>query len=98
MVEWTLLIGLATYRLWRLVAEDNILDGPRDRLYDRVDGPVSRWFADMVSCVWCLGFWIAGGMTATAALAYDWDLLVSLVVWVAASAVAGFAGRLDPSS
>lgn len=98
MVEWTLLIGLATYRLWRLVAVDNILDRPRDWFYNRANGPVSRWFGEMIGCVWCLGFWIAGGMTATAALTYHWGWLEALVVWVAASAVAGFAGRLDPSS
>ena len=73
---WTavLLLG-ATYRTWRLIAFDVILDPVRRRVFQRYD----RLVPELVQCPWCLGFWIAimwwaawqffpGGSTAIAAL------------------------------
>lgn len=48
-----LLLALATYRVWRLLAEDTILDRPRDWLLSR-----SAVLDAMVPCVWCLGTWV----------------------------------------
>lgn len=41
-------VGLVSYRLWRLLAVDDITEGLRDRLPERVLEP---W-----QCAWCLGF------------------------------------------
>ena len=67
--DWyeTLLLALASCRMWRLLAEDTILDNPRSWLVG-LSGwkagqptPVSyrAWLAEFVTCPWCLGFHIA---------------------------------------
>lgn len=63
------LLSLAAYRLWRLLAEDTILDGPRLRVYRAVgwnpesdDEPPPTYRAKLaifISCPWCAGFWIS---------------------------------------
>jgi len=50
-----ILLGLAAYRTWRLLAEDSILDKPRLRLYQRIR---KESFVDFVSCPWCFGAWL----------------------------------------
>lgn len=59
MLAETVLIGLASYRLWRLVAVDTILDKPRDWLLVRVPGYIET----LITCPWCLGSWVAFGVT-----------------------------------
>lgn len=55
-LAYTLLIGLASYRIWRLVAEDTITEGLRVRfLPGQVEG--------FIYCPWCLGTWLAFGVT-----------------------------------
>ena len=50
-----ILLGLAAYRTWRLLAEDSILDKPRLRLYQRIR---KESFVDFISCPWCFGWWL----------------------------------------
>jgi hypothetical protein len=47
------LLGLAAYRTWRLLAEDTILDRPRAWVVR------SEWVSEFLSCCWCAGFWVA---------------------------------------
>lgn len=47
---------LASYRLTRLVNEDTIIDRPRSWFYMKAP----TFFAEMVACPFCVGFWIAG--------------------------------------
>jgi hypothetical protein len=88
------LLALASYRLWRLLAEDDLLDRPRRwalRLGDWEDGqPVPdgyriKW-GEFLACPWCAGFWIAVGWWA-AWLA--WDDTLALAVPFALSAILG---------
>ena len=71
--DWYVLIllSLASYRTWRLLAEDEILDRPRNWLL-KLDpkwreegdptGPDYREkLGNFLSCPWCLGFWITLG-------------------------------------
>lgn len=44
-----LLLSLASYRTWKLLAEDTILDPIRDRM---------GYGLQFVRCPWCLGFWV----------------------------------------
>ena len=70
-----ILLALAAYRVWRLIAEDDILDRPR-RYVTRLgtkwqkDGdPLPKGYrlglAQFITCPWCLGahsafaFWLA---------------------------------------
>jgi hypothetical protein len=55
------LLGLAAFRTWKLLADDTILDRPRERTIFLIR---KRWgrHADYVrlflECPWCAGFWI----------------------------------------
>lgn len=61
-----MLIGVAGYRVWRLLAEDTILDRLRRALLhlgDWQEGePAPEGYrakvGEFVSCPWCMGFWI----------------------------------------
>lgn len=80
---WVVLIGVASYRVWRLVGEDNITEPLRERL--------SGVWLDLVSCPWCLGSWLAFGITwgADAAVGLPHPFLVGL----AAAVVVGWLGE-----
>lgn len=80
---WIAIIGVASYRLWRLVGEDSITQPFRDRL----DG----WPLELVSCPWCLGSWVAFGVTwVTDDLV---GLPVPVLVGLAAAVVVGWLGQ-----
>ena len=49
-----LLLGLAAWRVWHLLADDLILDRPRRYVTDRWDKT-----EDFIECPFCLGFWVA---------------------------------------
>lgn len=67
---WELgLAVLAVFRLWRLLAVDEILDRPRLWLLnaagwqegdDPPDGYRTKW-ADFLVCPWCAGAWLSVG-------------------------------------
>jgi hypothetical protein len=80
------LIGLASYRLWKLAASDYITEGPRDWLLIRLP----KWADTLVTCPWCLGSWIAFGVTwVTDAVA---GLRMPVLVGLAAAVVVGWLG------
>jgi hypothetical protein len=64
-----LLLTLAAFRTWRLLAEDDILDRPRryvTRLgpkWEKEGDPVPNEYrirlGAFIDCCWCLGFWSA---------------------------------------
>lgn len=85
MIE-ALLIGAASYRLWRLAAQDLITEPLRDRWLTRAP----QWVDDLISCGWCLGSWIAFGVTwATDAVA---GLSLPVLTALAAAVVVGALG------
>lgn len=49
--------------------------------------------AFLLSCPWCLGFWVSGVGTLLVSLAYGLDY--SILTWLAVSTVVGFLGRFD---
>lgn len=51
-----LLLSLAAWRSWALLARDLILDRIRDRV-----APLSTQRRDWLECPYCSGFWTAGG-------------------------------------
>lgn len=99
------LLALASYRVWRLLAEDDILDAPRRRLLnlgdwrregDPVPPDYRQWWGSLLACAWCAGFWISLGWWA-AWLAWP-TVTLALSAPFAISALVGFARvRLDPS-
>lgn len=56
------LLSLAAFRVWKLIADDRILDRPRDWLLDRIIGKRGEqkgiYWSDFLTCPWCAGFWI----------------------------------------
>lgn len=46
-----LLLGLAAWRTWHLLAKDDITEPARDWLDERFD--------EFISCPFCLGFWVS---------------------------------------
>lgn len=101
-----ILLALACYRVTRLVTTDKITEPIFDRLRFGLE---HRWYAKhgpegsdthfnsklafMLSCPWCLGFWISGIATLLVSLAYGLDY--PIITWFALSTVVGFLGRFD---
>lgn len=93
-----LLLGLAAFRVWHLLAEDTVFDGVRRRvfrLYDWTDGPFPAGYRsgldDFVGCPWCAGFWVAVVFWLAWVVWPDGALVVA--VPLALSAVVGVLGR-----
>lgn len=99
------LLALACYRVTRLVTTDKITEpifnrirfGLERRWYAKHDGGSDTHFnsklAYMLSCPWCLGFWVSGAGTLLVSLAYGLDY--PIFTWFAMSTVIGFLGRFD---
>lgn len=59
-------------------------------------GKSEKWnskLAFLLSCPWCLGFWISGAATLLVSLVYGLDY--PIITWFALSTVVGFFGRFD---
>ncbi len=85
------LLALGTYRLWRLLAEDVILDWPRNKL-----APAESKRSEFLACAFCAGAWL----TIAAWLFWVWQPHWALVTATpfAISALSGLvAANLDPS-
>lgn len=63
-----IIMALATFRIWRLLSEDTILDYPRRWLvrlpYDwregkRIPPEYRARLGEFIGCPWCLGWWIS---------------------------------------
>jgi hypothetical protein len=83
-----ILIGAASYRLWKLIAEDSITEPLRDRWLPHLP----QWVEDMTVCPWCLGSWLAFGVTwlTDATIGLDAPILVGL----ASAVVVGVLGQV----
>jgi hypothetical protein len=90
------LIAVASYRLWRLIAEDTILDRPRKwalRLGgwqegdDAPPGYREKW-GEFLICPWCLGWWIGLAWWVAWVAWEQWAVMVA--VPFAISAVVAF--------
>ena len=82
------LLALAAYRVWKLVAEDTILDPLRSRV------TFTKTEAEFLTCPWCLGAWI--GLTWTAAWwIWDYPTLVAAVPFAVSVAVGFVAATVD---
>lgn len=108
MSEWWLvaLASLAAYRVTRLVTLDKIAEPVAERIrwfFERrweakhpEAVPNDEWnskLAFLLSCPWCLGFWVSGVVTVILSVAYGLDYPV--ITWLAMSTIVGFLGRID---
>jgi hypothetical protein len=105
---WVFLLALlAAYRVTRLVTTDKIAEPVTERIrwwFERrwhekhnERGSADEWnskWAYMLSCPWCLGFWVSGVMSVLLSVAYGFDYL-TIIGWLAMSAGIGLIARLD---
>ncbi len=78
--------GLATYRLSRLVTRDELLSGPRERVWKKFppeSTKVGYWF----TCVWCVSVWSASVFVISRIIIPEATNIVAIVL--ALSAIAG---------
>lgn len=93
-------MGLATFRLWRVVGRDTWppAEWLRDVLDHRAGVTSGHTFwntlQDWALCPWCLGAWIAAGMVVVVDLWFV-PLPLPFVQWAAVSAIAGLLAGLD---
>lgn len=93
-------IALACWRLWKLAAEDVILDPIRDRVLGTTTlaGGVTHYrrakLATFIGCPWCFGFWLSVGAFA----AWHWwshTNTVLIAIPLALSTITGLLTKLD---
>jgi hypothetical protein len=97
------LLSLASFRVWRLLAHDDVLNAPRRlilRLGDWQHGrPVPDGYrgrlADFLTCPACCGFWVCVAWWAAFQWSAHWATVVA-VPW-ASSALLLLADRLVPA-
>lgn len=68
ILGWLFVYALAATRLTRLIAQDAILDRPRTWVTLRTDGTRAEPLGYLVNCPWCVGVWVAAGLTVAVAL------------------------------
>ncbi|MFF8931497.1 DUF1360 domain-containing protein [Streptomyces longwoodensis] len=97
------LLGLAGYRGTQLAVHDTILDPVRDRIIAwherRQTSPVRSAVVALISCVYCMGWWVSVAILATYLLATGhWTgtpLVVHGLEWLAVAGLAVLLNRLD---
>lgn len=87
------LIALAAYRVTRLIAVDDITYRPRQWVGRRLPPYVDA----LVTCPWCVGFWVSGALLALAhvlRLVHE-PLRFDLIVWWAIAGTQGLLNAVD---
>ena len=85
-----MLLALAAWRIFQLIAEDTILDGPRRYVTARLD---AKWEL-FIECPYCAGFWIAVAWWAAWQVNEHWTLIVA-VPWALSAGVIAAAKLLS---
>ncbi|WP_405759454.1 DUF1360 domain-containing protein [Streptomyces sp. NBC_01420] len=97
------LLGLAGYRGTQLAVHDTILDPLRDRIINwqeqRPTSTLRDLVVSLISCVYCMGWWVSGALLLTYLLAtgrfHDAPLVVHGVEWLAVAGLAVLLNRVD---
>ena len=84
--DWweAVLLALAAWRVFQLIAEDEILNGPRRYVTGKLD---EKWEL-FIECPYCAGFWIALAWWAAWQVNEKWTLIVA-VPWALSAGVIG---------
>lgn len=95
LIIWTAMIGLAAFRLWRLLAIDSITEPIHGRI-NALTTPAGQWLNQLWSCPWCLGFWISAALTwGTWWAITPYSIAEAILITFAASTITGLTARLD---
>ena len=87
------LLALAAARTWKLLADDVVLERPRQWVLDRIDTDDAQPWEYFLTCPWCAGAWIslawwgawaawAPGALALASVAAISALVGGLATWL----------------
>lgn len=86
------ILALAAYRIARLVIEDTVTERLREAVWSRYNS--SHGIGYLITCYWCVGFWVASLLVLLFIIVPVPTMAASLVL--ALSALAGIiAARLD---
>lgn len=94
-----ILLSLAAFRTFRLIAADTILDGPRERIIKRASwqlpsGEYRKKLDEWAHCPWCMGFWITLAWWGFWLITERWSIILA-VPWALSAVVALVAVNLD---
>jgi uncharacterized membrane protein len=97
------LLGFAAYRATQLGVHDSILDPARERLAawhtKNLDSKARAFLIQLVSCIYCLGYWLSGVTLLVYLLATDsWGdapWIVHGIEWFAVAGVQALLNRRD---
>lgn len=104
ITAWELaLLAFAGYRGTQLAVHDTILDPARDRIHEwheqRPESTAREFVVTLISCVYCMGWWISGVILAIYLLVTGQftgtPLLVHGIQWLAVAGAAVFLNRVD---
>ncbi|MYR59602.1 DUF1360 domain-containing protein [Streptomyces sp. SID625] len=98
-----LVLAAAGYRATQLAIHDTVLDPARAAVFDwhsrKTDSPVRTAAVTLISCPYCIGWWISGALLAAYLLAtgqFDQaPLLVHGIEWFAVAGAAVLLNRID---
>lgn len=95
---WGLVVGVVSYRLWRLLAVDQVTEPARAKVlygHQLWSSKAFTWLATMVECPWCLGFWINLGVTAGLVVWGPLEWSAAVAIACIGSTTTGLLGKLD---
>lgn len=82
--------ALATYRVTKLVIDDEITRELREKAFQTLDahpGKVSKKLSYLLTCPWCVGIWAGAGVAALAVVAPQTSRVLNTAL--ASSAITG---------
>ncbi|GGZ23375.1 hypothetical protein GCM10010387_15650 [Streptomyces inusitatus] len=95
------LLAFAGYRGTQLIVHDSLLDGARDRIIAWQGGRARTAVVTLMSCVYCVGWWVSGAFLAVWLLGTgQWHgvpLVLHGVEWFATAGAAVLLSRWDDS-
>lgn len=90
------ILGLAAYRLTRLIVIDSLFESPKTWLLNRTNrllNPVNY----VLNCTWCMGIWVTASLYAFWLATWPWDWnRADWVVVLAAAGLQGMTHALEP--
>ncbi|MET7809764.1 DUF1360 domain-containing protein [Streptomyces sp. NPDC005395] len=92
-------LGLAAYRATQLGVHDTILDPARERLAawhaKNVDSRPRTLLMQLISCIYCLGWWLAGAVVTAWWFWWDNRLVQFGLIWLAVAGAQALLNRRD---
>lgn len=99
-LEMILILGLASFRLTRLIVFDKITNFLREPFFDEIveedeNGEkevflvpktvgMKKWIGELLSCYWCIGIWVSAGLLSLYLFLPKIGCLIILLLAIAA--------------